>query len=250
MDIFRKIILIGLIGLSFILSACQTDDETDTGTEEFIPAFEYGPNAHFHQHEGELEYPVQLYCAEEEELREEGVDMWACRRATASQIAYVNQGNAKKDRFLQACARQTGGSVWCNQLIRPNPSSRNTFACTYGSSQPHQLIHPDESTWDFAFEAVRLVDDLERRGMDVCVIYNWWRPEPYNANVGGAAGRHPYGTSVDVRFCSKSDQNRAHAQLCTWRRQGRLRALGYYASTALHFGVGDRVGNTWGKSCP
>lgn len=174
----------------------------------------------------------------------------ACRVASTSQKAEVERGNRRKAEFLQACATTTANSPWCAQLVRPNPSSLASFRCTYGEGQAHQLIHPDEETWKYAFQAVRLIEDIEARGIRVCQIYNWWRPEPYNANVGGAAGRHPYGTSVDVRFCTKGDQEAAHRLLCQYRRAGRLRALGYYSSTSLHFGVGDNVANTWGKACP
>lgn len=174
----------------------------------------------------------------------------ACKSASAQQKSQVALGNTKKDRFLRDCATTTNSSPWCSQLVRPNPDSRSTFSCTYGSGQVHQLIHPDENTWNYAFRAVRLIEDLEQQGVRVCRIYNWWRPEPYNANVGGSAGRHPYGTSVDVQFCTKSDQEKGFRLLCSYRRAGKLRAIGYYSSTSLHFGVGDASANTWGKSCP
>lgn len=174
----------------------------------------------------------------------------ACKAAVSSQIQQVNAGNRKRDLFLTRCHAATQGSPWCLQLLRPNPSSRSIFACTYGSEQPHMLIHPNEATWKNAFAAVNLVEELESKGIHIDLIYNWWRPEPYNKNVGGAAGRHPFGTSVDVRFATKSDQEKAHKALCQIRHEGRLRALGYYSSTALHFGVGDSVANTWGKGCP
>lgn len=174
----------------------------------------------------------------------------ACTKATPQQIAEVNAGNAKADAFKQRCLTETGNSPWCEQLMRPNPESRNQFNCTYGPQQPHQLIHPDESTWAHAIGAVKIIQDLQAKGFKIEVVYNWWRPEPYNQNVGGAAGRHPFGTSVDVRFMSKDDQLKAHAELCKMRSNGRLRALGYYNSTALHFGVGDHTPNTWGKNCP
>ena len=174
----------------------------------------------------------------------------ACRAASASQITQVDRGNQKAPLFLQKCASETGGSPWCEQLTRPNPDSVATFRCTYGSSRPHMLIHPDETTWKHAFRAVRLIEELEAKNIRVCLIYNWWRPEPYNANVGGASGRHPFGTSVDVRFCSVADMEKGFLQLCRWRAAGRLRAVGYYGTTGLHFGIGDAHGNTWGKSCP
>lgn len=174
----------------------------------------------------------------------------ACAAASASQRAAVNAGNAKAAKFLQLCRAAAAGSAWCEQLMRPNPSSRSTFSCTYGASQPHQLIHPDESTWANAFKAVQIIQDLESLGVRVAQIYNWWRPEPYNANVGGSKTRHPFGTSIDVRFASLPDMEKAHKLLCEFRRKGRLRALGYYGSTGLHFGVGDANPNTWGKSCP
>jgi hypothetical protein len=173
-----------------------------------------------------------------------------CTKATQAQKDYVNLGNTKKDKFLAQCARETGGSAWCGQIIRPNPDSINTFRCTYGNTQVHQLIHPDESTWANSINAVKLVQDLERSGLRVCKIYNWWRPEPYNKNVGGAKTRHPAATSVDVRFCSNGEANRGFTALCRYRKQGRLRAIGHYGTSALHFGMGDIRNNTWGRTCP
>lgn len=173
-----------------------------------------------------------------------------CNKATAAQIAVVNQGNAKAQDFLDQCLVATTNSPWCYQLMRPNPSSLGVFRCTYGEEQPHQLIHPDTSSWKNAFAATRLVDEMEKLGIKVCLIYNWWRPEPYNRNVGGVPSRHPFGTSVDVRFCSMDDMEKAFRQLCRWRKQGRLRAIGYYGSTALHLGIADKLANTWGKRCP
>ncbi len=174
----------------------------------------------------------------------------SCTRANSVQVAEVNRGFAKLEKFLTTCAQVTNGSRWCNEVVRPNPASSSTFHCTYGTSQPHNLIHPDESTWNNAFKAIAIVEQLENEGIKACTIYNWWRPEPYNKNVGGAAGRHPFGTSVDVRFCSMQDMERAHKRLCQLRKQGYMRAVGYYGTTALHFGIGDRSGNTWGKDCP
>lgn len=172
-----------------------------------------------------------------------------CRKASSNQLARVNLGNTKKQSFLDECRAATASSPWCQQLIRPNPDSLSTFKCTYGQAQVHQLINPDISTWKFPIEAVKIIQDLERKNIAVCLIYNWWRPEPYNANVGGAAGRHPFGTSIDVRFCSMPDMEKGFKELCKMRRAGRVRAVGYYGSTALHFGVGDQLGNTWGKAC-
>lgn len=174
----------------------------------------------------------------------------ACRKATAAQVAVVNRGNSKKTRFLQKCAAATQNSPWCNQVLRPNPSSIAVFRCTYGEEQVHQLIHPDESTWKHAFNAIKLMQDLEQKGFRIQLIYNWWRPEPYNANVGGAAGRHPFATSVDVRFTSNAQADQAFFELCDYRKEGRIRAIGHYGTNALHFGMGDSVGNTWGKTCP
>ncbi|MFN3455241.1 MAG: hypothetical protein ACK41T_09805 [Pseudobdellovibrio sp.] len=172
-----------------------------------------------------------------------------CKKATQAQLNQVNLGYTKLDQFLKECVKQTGSDKWCKQVARPNPNSYSTFSCTYSPSQPHNLIHPTESTWAYAIQAVKLVQDLEKNGVGIDIIYNWWRPEPYNANVGGAAGRHPFGTSVDVRFINKTQQNKAHTLLCKYRKQGRLRALGYYSGTGLHLGVGDKTANTWGKAC-
>lgn len=172
-----------------------------------------------------------------------------CIKPSTSQKASVNLGFTKKDAFLQQCAQATNGSFWCDQIVRPNPRSASTFRCTYGSSQPHNLIHPDEKTWKYPIEAVKILQDLTAKGIKVSQIYNWWRPEPYNKNVGGAAGRHPYGTSVDVRFASNGEADRAFRELCKMRAKKRLRAIGHYGSSSLHLGVGDRTANTWGKRC-
>lgn len=176
-------------------------------------------------------------------------EILGCARASSNQVAPVNQGNQKRTRFQNYCKSVTGSSSWCAQVERPNPSSVNTFRCTYGSTQPHRLIHPDENTWRYAVKAIQLVQALSKKGICVSQIYNWWRPEPYNKNVGGAAGRHPYGTSVDVRFCSSAHARRAFDELCKHRKRGEVRALGYYGSTGVHIGVGDRTANTWGRTC-
>lgn len=174
----------------------------------------------------------------------------SCKKATKSQRAIVNRGNALAAEFFRKCEQATGSPAWCEQIMRPNPASVKVFKCTYGPMQIHQLINPDKTTWRNAFKAVKLVSALEKEGIKPCLIYNWWRPEPYNRNVGGAAGRHPKGTSVDVRFCSLEDMEAAFQTLCAWRASGQLRALGYYGTTGLHLGVGDQVANTWGKACP
>jgi len=177
-------------------------------------------------------------------------DISVCRKATTPQILQVNRGNEKKDRFIEKCVHETGSSYWCDQLVHPNWESFSAFTCTYGPDQIHQLVHPDESLWKNPIAAVKIIQDLSAKGIKACEIYNWWRPEPYNKNVGGASGRHPYGTSVDVRFCDNSEANRAFKELCRMRKQGRLRAIGHYGTDSLHLGIADKVANTWGRSCP
>ncbi|WP_041583657.1 hypothetical protein AB1A81_17090 [Bdellovibrio bacteriovorus] len=179
----------------------------------------------------------------------EDIQALGCVKASTSQKKQVNLGLSKKEEFLQKCSKETNGSSWCDELVRPNPRSSNTFKCTYGSSQAHNLIHPVEGTWKYPIEGVRILQDLSAKGIKISQIYNWWRPEPYNKNVGGAAGRHPYGTSIDVRFSSNSEADRAFRELCKMRKAKRLRAIGHYGSASLHIGVGDRTANTWGKSC-
>lgn len=174
------------------------------------------------------------------------------RKASRRQIAQVNKGNERMYIFLKKCQEAVGEhryKIFCDQIIRPNPLSRHIFNCTYGNEQPHQLIHPSESTWKYAITAIQLLTQVSEYGAEACEIRNWWRPEPYNKNVDGAAGRHPYGTAVDVHFCSKTDQINAHVHLCRLRAKGKLRALGFYPSNTLHLGVGDRKASTWGRSC-
>ena len=194
---------------------------------------------------------ARAFDEEGDDLEFQGFAPLACRKASRAQLAEVDRGNALKSRFLEACAASGAAARWCDEVIRPNPESRASFRCTYGLAQPHQLIDPDPKTWTHAFQALRLVGELDAEGIRVCLINNWWRPEPYNRNVGGARGRHPFGTAVDVKFCTMADKEKAFASLCRRRRQGRLRALGYYpGSLVLHLGVGDRKANTWGKDCP
>lgn len=227
--VFAKLIFIFLLLNSFLLTSCQP---------ESFNLLDLQNENHSNKQEDDLEL----------DPGQSGTET-RCRQADLDQIAFVDIGLSKLDQFLAVCRAQTQMSAWCDQVARPNPASQNVFRCTYSPDQPPFLIHPDELTWNFAIEAVKIVKDLEFKNIRVCMIYNWWRPEPYNQNVGGAAGRHPFGTSVDVRFCSKADQLQAHQELCRMRKEGRLRALGYYSSTALHLGVGDRVANTWGKTC-
>lgn len=201
-------------------------------------------------HEEMMAQDEEQYQDDFELLPEEFImDMKGCKKATSAQIATVNSGNAKREQFQQQCVNATGSTTFCQQVERPNPASKSIFTCTYGASQPHRLIHPTTSTWTNATKAINLLKKLSAKGICVSYIYNWWRPEPYNANVGGAAGRHPHGTSVDVRFCSNADAINAFDELCKHRKAGEVRALGYYGSTGIHIGVGDATGNTWGRNC-
>jgi hypothetical protein len=206
-----------------------------------------------HEHLSEEEHLHSLEDNTESEVEDFDLDLMfglrGCQKANSSQIAVVNQGNSLQNNFLDECERVTGNKKLCQEVRRPNPSSQSTFYCTYSPNQPHQLIHPSTSTWKFAFKAIELIDRLKTKGICVSQIYNWWRPEPYNKNVGGAAGRHPFGTSIDVRFCSKTDAIKAFDTLCQYRKKGEVRALGYYGSTGLHIGVGDTSANTWGRNC-
>ncbi|MGE0631917.1 MAG: hypothetical protein AB7O96_05890 [Pseudobdellovibrionaceae bacterium] len=197
----------------------------------------------FYQEEEESEH--------EENIFSEAIDPFSCIKAKKEQISVMNLGNTKEAEFLKGCKEATNNSSWCAQLIRPDPhpTNRQIFKCTYGPLQPLRFIHPDSSTWKNAYQAVNLIKELQAKGISVNEIYNWWRPEPYNKNIGGAPGRHPYGTAVDVQFSSMKDMKNAHKLLCQWRAQGRLRALGYYGTRELHFGIGDANPNTWGKSC-
>jgi hypothetical protein len=200
--------------------------------------------------QGPLDLELIAEQAEDDlELMPDFFSFRACKKANASQLVLVNNGNAQRSAFMTACLDQTGSQKWCDQIERPNPSSKSIFSCTYGASQVHQLIHPARETWKNAFKAIELIQRLSKAGICVSQIYNWWRPEPYNANVGGAAGRHPYGTSVDVRFCSSAQAVKAFDLLCTYRKKGEVRALGYYGNSGVHFGIADSSGNTWGRGC-
>lgn len=246
-----KMVLMSLVAVAITQAGCQKD------SSQVSPVSGYEDRAD--QTEQNMDSDSQdivdhIHNDVDEEQTPEAVNMdevlaMGCAKASANQKANVYLGWSKKDEFLQKCAQGTNNSAWCDQVVRPNPNSVNTFRCTYGTELPHNLIHPDESTWQYPIEGVRVVQDLQVMGIKVDQIYNWWRPEPYNKNVGGAAGRHPYGTAIDVRFGSNAEANRAFKELCKMRKAGRIRAIGHYGSASLHIGVGDRLANTWGKSC-
>src|SRR5688572_17451476 len=71
----------------------------------------------------------------------------SCTRATREQIREINSGLLMIDEFLTGCYAYNSNSPWCDQLVRPNPESIDIFHCTYGTNQPHRLIHPDRNTW-------------------------------------------------------------------------------------------------------
>lgn len=236
-----------LLALGLPLTACQKDDSN---------------NAEYASSENETVHESPVMDSDSEDIVDhihddyqedpgisEEIQALGCLKPSSSQIRQVDLGLTKKEKFLRKCYSETKNSPWCTQVVRPNPSSINTFRCTYGSGQAHNLIHPDEKTWQYPIAGIRILQDLQKKGIGVKQIYNWWRPEPYNKNVGGAAGRHPYGTSIDVRFTSSSQANVAFKELCKMRKAKRLRAIGHYGSASLHIGVGDRTANTWGKSC-
>lgn len=231
------------MALSLVLAGCQKgSDELSSVNTPSAPA--ENQKSQEQQDSEDIADHIQNDPAIAEEIQSLG-----CLKASTAQKSQVNLGISKKDKFLQKCAAETNNSFWCEQLVHPNLRSASTFRCTYGSGQVHNLVHPDEKTWKYPIEAVKILHDLTGKGIKVSQIYNWWRPEPYNKNVGGAAGRHPYGTSVDVRFASDNEANRAFRELCKMRSKKRIRALGHYGSASLHIGVGDKTANTWGKSC-
>lgn len=173
-----------------------------------------------------------------------------CQPASVVQKRQVLAGLALLKQFLIECKNATGNESWCEELTRPSEEGRPYFECSYGKDVKYRLVHPDRKTWKDAFRAINLIQKLKDEDIRACGIYYWWRPEPFNRNAGGAPTRHPYGTSVDVRFCSMKDMEKAHLRLCSWRKQGFLKALGYYNSPELHLGISDTKANTWGKDCP
>lgn len=203
-------------------------------------------------HEPHADEATDQIEAHELEMQLSAFDLVAeqsCQKATTAQKNKINQGNDLRKTFQSECIKKTGNPELCAEVERPNPDSKSIFSCTYGANQPHLLINPSQSTWKNAFKAIEIVEKLKAKGFCFAEIYNWWRPEPYNKNVGGAAGRHPFGTSVDVRFCTNKDAIRAFDELCKFKARGEIKAIGYYGSTGVHIGVGDKLANTWGRSC-
>ena len=176
--------------------------------------------------------------------------------ASADQKQKVLSGIELQNSFLAACKSFGVQDQWCDQLMRPNPNPEEfkTFSWTYGSAIPlHIFIDPDQTTWKNAFRGAIFVQKLEQSGININQIVNWWRPEPYNRNVCGAPGRHPFATSIDVEFKTLSDTRRARKKLCQWFDSAQINSLGYYGNEKVHIGVGDilgpGMGETWGKVC-
>ena len=177
----------------------------------------------------------------------------SCIQATEADLDLVLAGQEKLEFFLEQCRWATGGSPHCEDVIRPNPRSTPFFECTFPKGTEKIFIHPDESTWENAFVAIRLIGEMEANGIGVKHIYNWWRPVPYNENVGGEPDRHPFGTSVDVLFTSRDDQVLAHEYLCEEQAKGLIKALGFYwvaERPSIHIGVKDSPEKVnWGRAC-
>lgn len=127
---------IALYAITILVSGCQVED----GAHDQVVADD-APD--IHEVEDDLEF---LFMAER-------VKPFACVKASSTQLRQVNRGVAEYNHFLTHCAEATDGSPWCEQLVRPNPASHSTFHCTYSASQSHYLIHPDQSTWKFAYSS-------------------------------------------------------------------------------------------------
>jgi hypothetical protein len=149
--------------------------------------------------------------------------------------------------FMNACIARGISEGFCNNLTHPNSQSIHEFRCTY-PGKPHILIPPDKTKWEHAFKGATLVQNGIKNN-ELCVeeIYNWYRPEPYNDNVDGKPGRHPEGTAIDVRFCTKEDAKKAAKYFCEQFKAGALWAVGSYPSgDKLHLGMEPEKNTTWG----
>lgn len=150
-------------------------------------------------------------------------------------------------KFVRTCLEKGVLQRYCFDMTHPNLDSIEQFRCTY-PGKPHLLIPKDESEWTFAFEAALILQNMARE-TKVCIdeIYNWYRPEPYNKNVGGRPNRHPNATAIDVQFCTKEDAKKAHRALCELYKKKAIWALGSYPSgNKLHIGVRPERHTTWG----
>lgn len=137
-------------------------------------------------------------------------------------------------------------------MTHPNNKSEMEFRCTYPDAKTHVLIPPDPTKWELSFRGALELQKIEAAGVCVKEIYNYDRPEPYNNNVQGAPGRHPYGTAIDIEFCTKADARKAVQAFCKQRTPGdvEIKSVGTYSSgIRIHLGnVKPRRGD-WGGGC-
>lgn len=159
-----------------------------------------------------------------------------------------------RSEFLTDCAAEGIHPSLCENLTHPNNNSKMEFRCTFPSFTQHVLLPNNRSLWTNGFQGAKAFQEaLEEQGLEpnqgACPqIYNYYRPEPYNANVGGAAGRHPNGTAVDVEFCTKEEAQKALNKFAKMRMEKRINSIGIYSSgIRIHIGFGTEKGNTWNQ---
>lgn len=129
-------------------------------------------------------------------------------------------------RFEALCLSRGINKKLCREMLSPNTNSQSKFRAVYGSSTPFYLL-PDESRWEVGLKLLKAVQDA---GGCVNENRNWYRPEPYNAKVGGAkSSQHKSASALDINYCSLADKNKALAAFKRLRSQtGFPKGIGTY----------------------
>lgn len=104
---------------------------------------------------------------------------------------------------------------------------------------------PPQACWPHGLACLTIAEAVrERIGNKPLLVANWYRPEPYNRAVGGAAGGdHLTATAIDIQFIGSSAEVRMYREkvvpyLEGLYRSGDYLSLGLYADhKRIHIGV-------------
>lgn len=80
----------------------------------------------------------------------------------------------------------------------------------------YMILLPDQGQWEKIGALALFADRLRELVGEPVWMRNWWRPDCYNAAVGGApGGDHPDADAVDLDFLSATSRAAAQAYLCS-----------------------------------
>lgn len=149
---------------------------------------------------------------------------------------------SRASEFTNFCVKSGVHRTLCDQMTRPNTSSKGTFRRIYGD-RPFVLM-PGPDAWGKGVELAKVAQSLSRYGK-ICEIRNWYRPEPYNRAVGGARGsQHKSGSAIDIEFCSVAEKRKALIAALKMRNKCSMpKGVGVYGegSLVIHIDLSNRI---------